>query len=91
MAHGPERAGYGSTVTQPDAPVAVVCVSCRNATSSVAAGWIINDDLDLNRGLIECSHCKQIMVIAQSFGQDYDGAYIDDGPPTVIWPSVDAP
>ncbi|RKR89937.1 uncharacterized protein DUF4145 [Micromonospora pisi] len=67
----------------------MVCTSCRNATSSVPAGWIGEDeDPTIGYALIECSHCHRLMVI-QEFNEWNGQDLVSSGAPVVIWPVRD--
>ena len=70
----------------------MVCTSCRNATSSVPAGWIADhDDASIGYALIQCSHCYNLLVI-QEEATVWDGEkLVPDSAPIVLWPGRDAP
>lgn len=76
-------------------PVAAICTTCHNATSWRPTGWINDDEADCAFALIMCSHCRQPIVMRQDYTWGYGpggtAQPLDDGPPVVVWPTLDAP
>lgn len=83
------QTGYICQMSGATKPVAVVCVACDAPTSSTPSGWLMDWESQVANSLIKCSHCGHLIVIRQRLDFDYKGDLTDDGPPTVIWPTLD--